>query len=157
MKFHNNLKYSDIKKADTIIISADLLKTIEQYFILNQVANSIDFKFKTLNIELFFDKKINIYIENYDKERAIITFFINNKKIFSFVMEYILDIAFEVKYIFEYEEIVNCERSVEEYILFVLNWYPKILFYIQSYSARSNSNFKKCTFFVNVDNYMLGL
>lgn len=155
MKFHSDLKYNDIANADKIIVTEDMLKQIRQYFILNLTQNYMEYSFKTLNIELLSNEKINIYIENYDEEHATITFFASEEKLVSFVIEYVLDIGFDVEYILEYDKIIKYNKNAEEIILFVLKWFPMILFYVQTHSGGYDNKLKKCTFFINTKNSRL--
>lgn len=155
MDLHNNLKYADIVEVNKIIIQEDMLKQIEQYFLLNFVPNYIDYSFKSLNIEILSDKKLNIFIENTTKNNATITVFCKEKKVISFVIEYIFDIFFEVHEILEYEEISKYRENAEELILFVLRWFPIILYYIMSHIGGYDNQLKKYTFFVNTKNFRL--
>lgn len=155
MKFHNDLKYEDIQNSSKIIVTTDMLKQIEQYVILNLVSNYINYDFKNINIEVHINKKINIYVENYDEKYATITIFSNEKKLVSFVIEYILDVGFDILYISEYVEITKYEESAEEFILVALKWYPMILFYIQAHSNNYDIKDRKYTFFLNTENSKL--
>lgn len=152
MELHSKLTYDDIKEAKKITIGQDMLVRMNKYY--NPIQSKISYDFKTLNIEMDLEQKINIYIENTDDDCAIITYFNNEEKQFSFQMEYIFNIGYSVLDIVEYEAFSKCNEKVEAVILAVLGWYPMILFYIQQHSS---IDLKQYTFFVNTPNNKLDL
>lgn len=143
MEIHRDLNLTDIEDVNKIIVNEDILTQMNKYFILNYDFSSIDYTFGSINIEIHYLQKLNIFIENVDEEMSVITLFSNGEKLISCIVERVFDIFFEIHEIFKYEELSKYKQKAEEIVLFVLKWYPIILFYIQSYSVISSIKMKK--------------
>lgn len=155
MKLHNKLEYKDLDGVNKIIITEDMIKPVYQVFALYNASFLLNHNFSKLNIELWMSNKINIFIENEDEDKAMVTVFYNEKKIVSFEIVYEFDTKFYVGYIFEYAEIENYSSPVEEIILFALNWFVRVLFYKQWHLVIEEQKNNSITFFINTENSKL--
>lgn len=156
MKLHDKLEYKDLERVENkIILTEDMVKRVYQAFVLYSGSFFLNYDFDTLNIELWFDNKINIYVENEDEDHAMITVFHNEKKLVSFEIDHMLDSNFAILYIFEYLEIDNYSNTVEEIILFSLTWFVRVLFYKQWHTVVEEQKNNSTTFFVNTKNTKL--
>lgn len=133
MNYHKELLYIQLDNVNKIVVSKKMLVQMYQYYQLYILNRMIEYDFESLNIEIQLKDKVNIYVENYNDDRAMITFFVNEKKIFTIEIEYCLDIGFYICESFLYEDSLSC--VFPELILKVFELYSIILFYIQSHSA----------------------
>lgn len=132
---------------DKIVVTKDMLDTIEQTY-LAYISNFIlKYDFDKLNIEILFPEKINILVENLDKNYAMVTIFNNEKIILYYFLIYINSDIFSIGDIFIYDEAYSINYM--DIIMFSINWYKKILFYKQWHTVGNIKYGKSTTFFVN--------
>ncbi len=153
MEFKDVVKYEDLINVNKIVVSKDMLSQISKYFYLNQDFVYVDYNFDCINIEVLLYSKVNIFIQRKSEEIFSVTFFSDEEKLLYFEMENVLNILFSAYDIVEYENIKKYSDTSEKLVLFVLEWYPKIIYYIEQHSLKAKSSmFEKITFFVNTPN-----
>lgn len=149
----SKIGYNDLKNVDKIILTKDMLSQISKYFTLNQYENYVDYDFDCINIEIMMSSKVNIYIKKVNDEKFFAIFFSDEEKLIEFEILSTFDIFFSVYDIVEYESLKKYRNNAEQLVLFTLEWYPKIIFYIQQHSIEKEGNkFENMTFFINTPN-----